>query len=106
VGMAPLVTDHTLLPVKGLLRGTDLGMPGDTVEYLTLDVRVRRELPAGFTWKVACAADLTTLPGSTTLAVQVGAPTAEGDYDVYRFRYPTPVSGAARGFMRMVVVGP
>ncbi|WAC18841.1 hypothetical protein OVA24_16545 [Luteolibacter sp. SL250] len=106
VGMAPLVTDHTLLPVKGMLRGTDLGMPGDTAEYLTLDVRVRRELPAGFTWKVACAPDLAALPGSTTLAVQVGSPVPDGDHDVYRFRHSTPVSGAARGFMRLVVEGP
>lgn len=40
------------------------------------------------------------------MAVQVGNPAPDGDYDVYLFRYPTPVSGAARGFMRLVVEGP
>lgn len=106
VGMAPLVTDTSLLPVEGRQPGTALGLAGDTQEYLTLDLRVRRVLPAGFTWKVVCASNPALLAGSTSLAVQAGPPTADGDFDLYRFRYPAPMTAAARGFMHLAVEAP
>ena len=100
------MTDTSLLPAHGRQQGTALGLAADTREYLTLDVRVRRALAAGFTWKVVCAADPAALAASTTLAVPVGSPTPDGDYDVYRFRFPTAVTAANTGFMRMVAEAP
>lgn len=105
MGMEAAVRDTSKLPVMATRTGASLGIAGSTDNYLTLQFRVRRSVPAGFTW-VACASnDVAGLATDTGSAVQVGAPVADGDFDVYLFRYPTPMT-SARGFMTVRFVGP
>jgi hypothetical protein len=104
MGMDAAVPDLSHLPVEGIQPGTALGLAGDTADYLTLQVRIRRALPSGFDWTVHASntiAGLATDPGS---AIQVGSPAANGDFDVYLFRFPTPLSGT--GFMRVSLTAP
>jgi hypothetical protein len=101
-GMDPAAPDLSHLPEQGSSPGHLLGLPGDTAEYLTLSLRVRRDLPPGFTWEVRTGPDPAALaPGA---AVQVGSPVADGDFDLHLFRYPSPLSG--RGFMDVKFTAP
>jgi len=104
LGMNPLAAGPAGLPQQSTAVGSALGLAGDSNRYLSLTFRVRREVPAGFTWRVQASADLMTLSSSPVTAVQVGAPVADGDFDVHTFRYPAPMPG--RGFMRVEFTGP
>jgi hypothetical protein len=105
VGMEPMATNPSLLPISGLQTGTSLGLSGDFSLYLTFQVRVRRNLPQGITWKVVCHEDLAALSGSTSSGIQVGSPNPDAEFDVYQFRFPSSVSTSPRGFMRLEVTG-
>ncbi len=104
LGMNPLAYDLSQVPATGRAVGTALGLAGDSREYLTLRFRVRRALPAGFSWQVNASPDLTTLVAAPDAAIQVGPPVADGEFDQYVFRYPGPMTG--KGFMRVVFSGP
>ncbi len=105
MGMNPATADISRLPARGVKTGVELGIAGDNRSYLTLTVRILRNLPAGFTWKVRAAATLAGLAGDTAgSAVQAGAPAADGDYDVYLFRHPQPLNG--QGFMDVKLSAP
>lgn len=104
LGMNPLVTDLSQVPNHSRSVGTSLGLVGDNREYLTVRFRVRRALPPGFSWQVNTSPDLATLLSAPVAAVQVGSPVADGEFDQYVFRYPTPMTG--RGFMHVVFIGP
>ena len=106
MGMDPTVPDRSQLPASGLSPGSALGLVGDTNDYLTLQVRIRRDLPPGFTWDVRAANTLTGLAAGAGNAIQVGTPTADGDFDLYLFRFPTPTSAVpGTGFMDVLLTG-
>lgn len=107
MGMDPTMPDLSHLPVPGTSPGTDLGLPADPETYLTLQVRIRRELAVGFTWTVRTANDLANLAAGAGTAVQVGSPTPDGDFDLYLFRFPTPTSAVpGTGFMDVSLSAP
>lgn len=97
MGMNGNAPDVSRLPVREVKTGAELGLAGNTSRYLTLRVRILRNLPAGITWKVRAAGTLTGLGTDNGSAIQVGAPVADGDYDVFLFRHPQPLTG--QGFM-------
>ncbi|MBK1828477.1 TolB family protein [Haloferula rosea] len=106
MGMDPTVPDRSQLPASGLSPGSALGLVGDTNDYLTLQVRIRRDLPPGFTWTVRAANTLAGLAAGAGNAIQVGTPTADGDFDLYLFRFPTPTSAVpGTGFMDVLLTG-
>lgn len=98
LGMEPNVASVTGLPVLATAVGSSLGLTNDSNNYLTLQFRIRRVVPTGFTWLACAASDIAGLATDNGSAVQVGAPVADGDFDIYRFRYPTPMTGG-KGFM-------
>jgi hypothetical protein len=97
MGMNGNAPDVSRLPAREVKTGAELGLSGNTSRYLTLRVRILRNLPAGITWKVRAATTLAGLGADNGTAVQVGIPVADGDYDVYLFRHPQPLTG--QGFM-------
>jgi len=103
LGANAAVTDLSKVPVRSSVPGTALGLPGDSNTYLTIQFRVRRDLPPGFLWQVNASQDLLNL-SSAGGAVQVGAAVADGDYDIYLFRYPSPMNG--KGFMNVSFTAP
>lgn len=106
MGMDPTVPDVSGLPVMGRQAGTALGLAGDARDYLTLTVRIRRVLPEGFSWSVRAADSVAGLAADGGSAVQVGAAVADGEFDVYLFRFPSAVGVApGRGFMDVALVG-
>jgi len=106
IGSDPKVPDLRFQPAGGKAKGTDLGLANDMADYLTLNVRIRRERPAGFTWAVEASVTLSNLVASPAFAVQVGGAVADGEFDQFLFRFPTPVSGGGKGFMRLKVSAP
>jgi hypothetical protein len=104
MGMNGLLPDRQHLPVLATRTGVELGLAGNTASYLTLQVRMRRELPSGYTWTVRAANDPASLATSPLTPVLVGTPTADGEFDVHLFRFPTPATG--RGFMDVKMVIP
>jgi hypothetical protein len=106
MGMDGLTIDRRHLPVLARRTGVELGMAGDTATYLTLLVRIRRELPAGYNWTVRAANTLAELTSSPLTAVQVGTTTADGAFDIRLYRFPMPVGGAVTGFMDVKMTVP
>jgi hypothetical protein len=102
IGSNATAPDLRFLPEEDTATGTDLGLAGDDGKYLTLRVRIRRDLPAGYTWAVHASATLSALISSPVNAVEVGAPVADGDFDIHIFRFPTAIGGGT-GFMRLYV---
>jgi hypothetical protein len=98
-GMEAAVPDRRFLPVQGVAIGTRLGLAGDLSKYLTLQVRIRRDLPAGYTWTVRTSEDIAGLESDPEPAVPVGPPVTDGDFDLHLFRFPTPMTD--RGFMNV-----
>ncbi|BCX47792.1 WD40 domain-containing protein [Haloferula helveola] len=107
MGMDPLVADRTQLPTIMTATDTSLGLPATGDSYLVLSVRIRRNLPPGFDWVVRAADTPADLALDTGSAVQVGPPLADGDFDIYQFRFPRPFSGTPGvGFMDVQMTGP
>ena len=86
----------------GTFRSGDvLGIAGDLRDYLTWEVRVRRDV-SGVEWRVVASSDLATLYSGEVEAVEVGDAVEDGEFDVYRFRCPWPVEDArGHGFLGM-----
>lgn len=104
MGMNPAVPDRSQLPVEGSRSGIELGLAGDAELYFTFEFRIRRDLPTGFTWAVRAANDLANLSAGSGAAVQVGTPTADGDFDRYLFRFFTAKSALpGKGFMDLIL---
>ncbi len=101
IGSEPTVPDRRFLPVLGKAKGQTLGLPSDNRDYLTLSVRIRQQLRKDYNWSVQTSPTLAGLVSSPVAAVQVGLPVTDQGFNTYLFRYPTPVSGAAKGFMRL-----
>lgn len=103
--MASLSKTHGFHDIPG--SSTDLGLAADPETYFTLQVRIRHDLPVGFTWTVRAANDLTDLTAGAGTAVQVGSSTPDGDFDLYLFRFPTPTSAVpGNGFMDVSLTAP
>lgn len=98
--------DLSHLPSQGTATGSDLGLTGDSGKYLTLSVRIRREVPVGYTWSVVASETLTGLVSNPVAAVEVGVPVADGDFDIRLFRFPSAISASGAGFMRLNVSVP
>jgi len=98
-GMDAAVPDRRFLPVMDTATAASLGLPGGDPDYLTLAVRIRRDLPAGYTWTVRTAHNLADLEADPGAAIPVGVPLADGDFEIHLFRFPTPMTG--RGFMNV-----
>jgi len=105
IGSDARVPDQRYLPVRGMAKGENLGLPFDTNDYMTLTVRIRRELRRGYIWSVETSTGLTGLTTNPVPAVRVGMPTPTPDnaFDLYLYRFPTPVSASGKGFMRLKV---
>ncbi|MGB6220790.1 hypothetical protein [Haloferula sp.] len=107
MGMNPTVPDRSKLPISNTSPAVALGLPAGPDEYLTLQVRIRRELPAGFAWTVRAADTLAGLPAGAGNAIQVGPATPDGDFDLYLFRFPNPTSALpGKGFMDVNLTAP
>jgi hypothetical protein len=102
LGANAAVADLGKRPVRSSAIGSALGLAGNSNVYLTLQFRVRRSLPPGFSWQVNASENLLNL-STAGGAVQVATPVADGDFDVYLFRYPTPMTG--KGFMSVTFTG-
>ncbi len=106
IGSNPALPDLSHLPGKGIATGETLGLPGDFSDYLTISVRIRRDRPAGFAWTVQAAASPADMSSSPLTATQVGGAVADGDFDEFLFRYPTPIDGSGNGYLRLAVTAP
>lgn len=102
VGSDATKPDLRFLPAAGTATGTELGLTGDSAKYLTLSVRIRRAVPAGYTWNVHASETLSGLISDPVAAIGAGVPVADGDFDVHLFRFPTALGGGT-GFMRLNV---
>lgn len=92
------------LPISSSAPSTALGLAAPPPQvYLKLTFRVRRQLPAGFGWSVNASPALVGLNRAGS-AIQVGSPVADGDFDLYTFRYPTPMTGT--GFINVKFPAP
>ncbi|MGJ8645191.1 MAG: TolB family protein [Luteolibacter sp.] len=106
IGSDATVPDLRFLPE--LQKATSIfGIPTDTNEYLTLTVRVKRNLPEGYIWQVQSADTLDrliTVPAPTFL---ISGPIADGEYDVYTYASFTPIiASRPTGFMWLKVSFP
>ncbi|MBL9136517.1 MAG: PD40 domain-containing protein [Verrucomicrobiales bacterium] len=103
-GMAPTSSDGALLPRPVIASGASLGLANDSGQYLTLTVRARRGLPAGYGFAVRAASRLGFFGD---VLEQVGAAVADGEVDVLRFRLPEPIGNVpGSGFLRIDVFAP
>lgn len=101
IGSDGRVPDLRYLPTRGMATGESLGLPLDTKKYLTLSVRIRKELRRDYNWSVETSTSLTGLTSTPVAAIQVGTPVADDAFNTYLFRFPTPVSSSGKGFMRL-----
>lgn len=102
MGIASADSERNQLPRMGVQSGASLGLGGDDRPYLTLSLRIRRDLPPGVVWKVRAGDDLESLGSDAGSAIQVGEPVRDGYFDVYRFRHPSPMT-EGRGFLDVSV---
>ncbi|MFD2256273.1 hypothetical protein ACFSSA_06280 [Luteolibacter algae] len=101
IGSNALTSDLSHLPEEQFVTGDSLGISGDMNKYMVFKVRIRKVMPAGYTWQVQSASTLEKLisiPGPT---LQVGAPESDGDFNIYRYRSFSPLGST--GFMRLKV---
>lgn len=103
IGSDASVTDLRFLPQLGRTTGI-FGIPGDTNQHLTLRVRVRRNLPEGYTWQVQAASALDRFATVPSPTLRISGPIADGEYDIYTFAsFDAITPSRPAGFLRLRV---
>ena len=104
IGSNAQISDRSHLPVRGIAKGTELGLPFDSSDYMTLTVRIRRELRNNYNWTVESSNTPTGFLTNPVPAIRVGNAVIDGAFDIYLYRYPVSMaSSSGRGFMRLKV---
>lgn len=103
IGSDAGTTDLRFLPQMGKTTGI-FDIPGDTNEYLTLTVRVMRNLPEGYSWQVQSASTLDRFLTAPAPTFRVSGPIADGEYDIYTFAsFDAIIASRPTGFLRLKV---
>jgi hypothetical protein len=106
IGSNASVPDLRYLPQLGTQLGI-FGIPGDTNKHITLTVRVRRNLPEGYTWQVQSADTLERFDTQPAPTLRTSGPIADGDYDIYTYASFNSISASSpMGFLRLKVSHP
>ncbi|MDA0350023.1 MAG: hypothetical protein O3C43_22955 [Verrucomicrobia bacterium] len=102
-GTNPLVADQVGAPEPEFLTGTELGLGNNDI-YLTLTVRVKRDVP-GVTVTPRASVSLLSLNAGASNVVVMSGPVADGDYDIFQYRSAFSVNaGSPQGFMDVLVL--
>ncbi len=106
IGSNASVPDLRYLPQLGTQLGI-FGIPGDTNSHITLTVRVRRNLPDGYTWQVQSADTLERFDTQPAPTLITSGPIADGDYDIYTYASFNAITDSRpMGFLRLKVSHP
>ncbi len=106
IGSNASVPDLRYLPQLGTQLGI-FGIPGDTNMHITLTVRVRRNLPDGYTWQVQSADTLERFDTQPAPTLRTSGPIEDGDYDIYTYASFNSISASSpMGFLRLKVSHP
>jgi len=91
------------LPQLGTQAGI-YGIPGDTNNHITLTVRVRRNLPDGYSWQVQYADTLNYFETQPSPTLRTSGPIADGEFDIYTYASFNPMGDTnPTGFLRLKV---
>ena len=82
--------------------GADLGLEGDTNQYLTVHLR-KRSLHEGITVRVLVSASLDGLAVDGQAAIEVGAAAVDGEFESQLYRSEFSIDTASNAFIGLVV---
>ncbi len=103
-GTNPLLSSSGATPQMKVMTAAALGLGNTGKTYLTIQARVRKyRLGATFIPEAAATIAGLALPSAATNAVQAGAPTPDGSFEIYTYYFSTAIqdSPGGAGYIRL-----